>query len=169
MDAEEVRFITDPDLFPLCRALRMLGFDALNRGNLSPSQALEKAIEERRVWVRSSQESLNLQYGIRYFIVSSSDVPGQLEELDRQFALKDRVNPFARCLKDNTLIREIPKQAVGDRAPEKILQTRNQFFECPVCGRIYWHGSHLKRMARRLREWGWEVNDGKTEEWKDGK
>lgn len=157
MGAPEIRFLTDPDLFPLCRALRMLGFDTLNRGNLSPSQAIQTAIEEHRLWVRSSSESLNLQYGITYFIVSSLDVPGQLDELDRHCSLKDRTQAFSRCLKDNGLIREIPKEEVGDRAPEKILQTRDQFFECPMCKRVYWHGSHLKRMAKKLEAWGWSL------------
>jgi hypothetical protein len=156
MAEEIIRFIVDPDLFPLCHALRMLGFDALNRGNLPPSQAIEKAIEERRIWVKSGPEELNLQYGIRYFIVSSGEVPGQLDELDRQFSLKAVSEPFSRCLKDNARIREIPKDTVGNRAPEKILETRDQFYECPICGRVYWHGSHLKRMSKRLAEWGWE-------------
>ena len=158
MDAGAPRFVTDPDLFPLCRALRMVGIDALNRGNLTPSEAIEKAIEEHRIWVRSSSENLNLQYGIRYFIVSSEDVPGQLEELDRQFSLKAHAAPFSRCLKDNALIGEIPKNQVGDRAPENILQTCDQFFECPLCGRVYWHGSHIQRMAKRLALWGWKVH-----------
>jgi uncharacterized protein len=157
MNAPGIRFLADPELFPLCRALRMLGFDTLNRGNFSSSQALSSAIEERRIWIRSRSEEFNLQYGIRYFVVSTMEVPGQLEELDRQFSLKAIAQPFVRCLKDNGLIREIPKIEVRNRAPEKIMQSHVQFFECPVCRRIYWHGSHLKRMTQRLENWGWKV------------
>jgi uncharacterized protein with PIN domain len=157
METFPIRFITDPGLFPLCRALRMLGFDALNRSNLKSSDVIEIAIEERRVWIRTNPEELNLQYGIRYFLVSSWEVPGQLEELDRQFSLKFLADPFSRCLKDNALLRLVPREVVLNRAPENILKSHDRFYECLVCGRVYWQGSHLKRMAKRLAEWGWII------------
>jgi uncharacterized protein len=109
--------------------------------------------------VRSRPEDLNLQYGIRYFIVSSQDTPGQLDELDGQFSLKACTRPFSRCLRDNACLREISADQAQGRAPDKILERHDRFYECPACGRVYWQGSHWERMTRRLEIWGWKVGD----------
>ena len=84
MTSEPPKFILDSNLFPLCKALRMLGFDALNRADFAPPKALESAIEERRVWIRFGSDELNLQYGIRYFVVEHKEIAEQLRELEAQ-------------------------------------------------------------------------------------
>ncbi len=151
------KFIVEADLFPLCRALRMLGFDALYRGNLASKEALQKAIEERRTWVCRGQEALHLQYGINYFVVESGGIAEQLKEIDLRYDLRSQQQPFIRCLKCNAVIHEVTAEQIRDRVPEKVAATFRQFFECPVCRRVYWYGSHLQRMKKMLEKWGWPI------------
>ncbi len=132
----------------------MLGFEGLNRGNLSLPKALELAIEEHRFWVRLNSERLNLQYGIRYFLVSSTELPGQLKELNDTLHLKDFIAPLSLCLKCNVRITELPVDQAENRVPEGIFKIHREFYECPRCRRVYWQGSHWKRMQQRLADWG---------------
>jgi uncharacterized protein with PIN domain len=156
--AEPPKFILDGGLFPLCKALRMLGFDALYGGNLSPNEAIRHAIEERRIWIRSTPEELNLQYGIRYFVVEHQDIASQLGELDAQLNLKESTDPLSLCLKCNCRIAEIDKDSIRDRVPARVYSTFEQFYICPQCSRVYWPGSHYQRMKAKLAAWGWEEN-----------
>ena len=58
--------------------------------------------------------------------------------------------PFSRCLIDNSQLERADASAVGfamhgiDTASLRI---------CPGCGRLYWAGSHHRRMHERLRVW----------------
>jgi uncharacterized protein len=35
--------------------------------------------------------------------------------------------------------------------PDRIIAYHNQFFQCTACGKIYWEGSHLKRITALVR------------------
>lgn len=155
MTPDAPRFIADPELFPLCKALRLLGFDSLYRGNLSPDEALRRSIEERRIWIRKAPEDLNLQYGVRYFVVEHDDVSGQLAEIDSQCRLRDFVEPFSLCLKCNQSLKDIARQEAKIKVPERVFQSFEEFSCCPVCGRVYWPGGHYQRMQKKLESWGW--------------
>ena len=154
MTSSPPNFLVDTDLFPLCHALRMLGFDALHAGNLTLKQALDHALEEHRVWVRKRTDRLPLQYGIRYFLVSSEKLVEQLHELDQAFLLRDQMRPLSRCLKCNAVITELPVVQAQKQVPPGILKIHHEFYQCPLCRRIYWPGSHWKRMQERLVNWG---------------
>ncbi len=131
----------------------MLGFDALYRGNLSPWDAVARAIEERRIWIVSGADFLNLQYGIRYFTVKHSDLEVQLQELQESYHLDVHANPLAVCLKCNCFVQDITKEDVRGELPPRVYASFDRFRRCPVCGRIYWQGSHYQRMLKKIRSW----------------
>ncbi len=59
---------------------------------------------------------------------------------------------FTRCLVDNTLL-EAADDAALARAPADTLRPEEPLHHCPTCGRIYWRGSHYKRMRAKLAAW----------------
>lgn len=156
MTSEPPKFVLDRELFSLCKALRMLGFDALDRGHLPLRDSIQRAIEERRIWIRKDSEAPSLQYGIRYFLVQADDVPGQLSEIQERYSIKESASPFSRCLKCNELLQDLPASRAQGKVPEAVVTAFEEFSICPACGRIYWPGSHLKRMKKKLEIWGWQ-------------
>ena len=40
-----------------------------------------------------------------------------------------------------------------ERAPQDALKPDEPLLHCPNCGRVYWRGSHYKRMQARLQRW----------------
>lgn len=156
MTSDAPKFILDRELFPLTKALRMLGLDALSRGDVSLREAVRCAVEERRIWIRIDPSGPSLQYGIRYFLVESEDVAEQLAAVEEHYAIRESAEPFSRCLKCNRILSALPRSDAKDNVPEKIHATFEKFYRCPTCGRIYWPGSHLKRMRKKLEAWGWK-------------
>jgi len=138
----------------------MLGFDALSRADISPLKALERAIEERRIWIRSASDELNLQYGIRYFVVEYKDIAAQLSELEARLNLKETADPLSLCLKCNCRIVEVSKESIQHRVPPRVYATFDHFCVCPQCRRVYWPGSHYQRMTAKLAAWGWKTEHG---------
>jgi uncharacterized protein with PIN domain len=59
--------------------------------------------------------------------------------------------PFTRCVVDNAHLREATAEEV-ERLPAQTREAPGPFRVCPACGRAYWPGSHVRRMASRLRE-----------------
>jgi len=60
--------------------------------------------------------------------------------------------PFSRCLRDNAVLAPAAAEE-RDRVPPKARALGGPVTACPDCGRLYWHGSHVQRMAVRLRSW----------------
>jgi uncharacterized protein with PIN domain len=65
----------------------------------------------------------------------------------------DRLHaPFSRCLRDNAPLRPAGPAALA-RLPERSRTGAGPITICPNCGRIYWPGSHVRRMRARLERW----------------
>jgi len=60
--------------------------------------------------------------------------------------------PFSRCLRDNAPLRAAAA-AERARVPPKARTLAGPVMACPACRRIYWRGSHARRMEQRLRLW----------------
>ena len=149
------KFIIDNDLHPLCRALRILGFDTLFRGNTSIKEVIRSGIEDHRIWVRKDVEGVGNQYGIRYFLVHSDDEAEQLKELEEQYSLSRYSQPFSCCIKCNLPLEKTSRADVKPQIPQRIYQAFAEFYICAGCGRVYWQGSHWQKMKEKLSNWGW--------------
>ncbi|WP_456370124.1 Mut7-C RNAse domain-containing protein [Thermodesulfatator atlanticus] len=84
-------------------------------------------------------------------ILISDKIEDQLKELfERLPALEQKVKPFTLCIRCNTLLENIPKEETLGLVPDYIYETHHSFKRCPVCGRIYWPGTHQQRMNQKL-------------------
>jgi uncharacterized protein with PIN domain len=72
--------------------------------------------------------------------------------LGARFQLDWLSHAFTRCLLDNTLLLAADAaSAVG--VPPDAVRPNESLTVCPACGRVYWQGSHYKRMRARLAGW----------------
>jgi hypothetical protein len=60
--------------------------------------------------------------------------------------------PFSRCLVDNTRLEPLPEPA-RHHLPAAARALPGPFTRCPACHRIFWPGSHVRRMRARLERW----------------
>ncbi|MCX6641612.1 MAG: hypothetical protein NTW14_14200 [bacterium] len=154
MSDDPPKFIVDQDLFPLCKALRLLGFDALGGGGAQIHDTVRGAVEEHRIWVRRKIHGLPLQYGVRYFLVENAQLSCQLKEIIEYYALTTLFRPFTRCLKCNRLLEEATAAEIEVKTPPAVRSLHTTFYSCPDCHRIYWPGSHVEHIMQKFTSWG---------------
>lgn len=71
--------------------------------------------------------------------------------LGRALGIDWLYQPFTRCLMDNAVLREADEEE-RKRVPKDAMVTGGPVNLCPDCGRLYWPGSHVVRLRKRLED-----------------
>lgn len=148
------RFLCDEMLGHLARYLRAAGYDTVFVSNGDPDRyLLQRCHAEGRHFI--TQDQLVREHK------AAQDVAlilpqGKLDQLARllgaHFQLDWLSHAFTRCLEDNTPLQDADAQALL-RIPADARRPGEPYRCCPVCQRVYWRGSHYKRMLERLQRW----------------
>jgi uncharacterized protein with PIN domain len=144
------RFIADAHLGHLAKNLRMLGFDVLYRNDYSDAEVARIAVEDERIVLTRDRDLLIRKEIVRGCYVHAISSDEQVAEVVARFGLSDIARAFSRCLSCNGTLRVVEKSTVADRVPHYSRQFYDRFFECDACARVYWEGSHVARMRRRV-------------------
>lgn len=145
----EPRFVLDNHLGRLAAYLRMAGFDSLYRNDWQDAELAAVSSGERRILLTMDRGLLKRSEITHGYLVRETNPRRQLEEVFRRFDLAGAVKPFSRCLRCNTVLRAVDRESVADRLPPRLDAT--EFHQCPSCQRVYWPGSHYRRMDRILQ------------------
>jgi uncharacterized protein with PIN domain len=148
----EPKFVCDVHLGKLARRLRLLGFDVAYRNNATDPELVETALAQRRIILTQDRGILKLKKVTHGYLVRSPDVRQQVVEVTKRFDLVSRIDPFSRCTQCNGLIRAVDKADVEAALQPRTREYYQEFFRCEACGKIYWMGSHYRRMAADVDE-----------------
>lgn len=138
----------------LARYLRAAGLDTtLAVEFASDAQILRKAIDEDR-WLLTSDRKITEHKAAKGHVIQlpfgSLDI--QAAVLSGQFDIDWLSRAFTRCLLDNTLLQSAtPEYAL--QVPADARQPEEELLVCPACNRVYWRGSHYRRMLKKLESW----------------
>ncbi|MGH8777912.1 Mut7-C RNAse domain-containing protein [Paraburkholderia sp.] len=141
-----MRFIADAHLGGLAQLLRLAGFDTLYDNHYPDADIEMLAAREQRIVLTRDRELLKRRTITHGCYVRQLKPEAQLREVFARLDLAGSAQPFKLCLTCNAPLRRIPKSEVGDRAPDGVLARHTQFVTCDVCGRVFWEGTHWKRM-----------------------
>jgi len=143
----ETRFVLDVHLGRLAAYLRMLGFDTSYRNCADDAELARTSAEEKRILL-TRDRGLLMQSAVTHgYWLRETDSRRQAAEVLRRFDLARSIRPFTRCMACNASLRPADKAAVSGRVPPAVAQAHDEFRECPHCGRVYWEGSHHRRMS----------------------
>ena len=140
------RLLLDEMLAGLARLLRSGGHDAglAEAGTPDEEVAARAASEGRRLVTRDRLLAARVPGAV---LLTTDGTDAQAAELIAALGLDPAPAPFARCVVDNALVRPATEvEAERAAAPAGA----EEAFACPACGRVYWAGSHVRRMAARL-------------------
>jgi len=140
------RFLADAHLGGLARLLRLAGFDTLYDNGLADAQVESRACEEGRIVLTRDRELLKRRGITHGCFVRALRPREQLREVIARLDLARSLRPFSRCLACNAPLAAVDKAAVLDRLPPSVRQDHDCFTACTGCGRVYWEGSHWRRM-----------------------
>ena len=145
-----LRFAADAHLGGLARLLRMAGFDTTYDNGIGDGTLAQRALEEGRIDLSRDRELLKRREVAYGAYVRARKPQDQLRELFERFELAERARPFTLCLHCNAPLRVASKDEVLARLPPMVRALQHEFSTCDVCRRVYWKGSHWKRMAGML-------------------
>ena len=142
------RFILDSHLGRLAVYLRMLGFDTLCRNDYCDDELVRISLAERRALLTRDRSLLMRGTVTHGYYVRQKSRREQLIGVIHRFDLTRCVSPLTRCLLCNETLEAVAKQAVADCVPPRSLELSSEFWRCPGCSRVYWNGSHHRRMLQ---------------------
>ncbi len=148
------RFLCDEMLGQLCRYLRAAGYDALlARNGTSDAALLRQCLDEQRQFL--TQDTLVREHkaarGVAV-VLPHANLDQLIALLDEHYQLDWLKHAFTRCLVDNTCL-VVADETALTRVPADAIKPGEPLYQCPTCGRIYWRGSHYKRMRQKLAAW----------------
>ncbi|HXY13246.1 MAG TPA: Mut7-C RNAse domain-containing protein [Terriglobales bacterium] len=146
----ESRFVADAHLGRLAAYLRMAGFDTAYRRDYADEELANISAKEKRILLTRDRGLLKRNRVTRGYCVRTTNPRDQFAEVLQRFDLSRAVTPFQRCVRCNELLVPTHKELISDRLQPETKQHYEEFTRCPACNRIYWKGSHYRRMKRFL-------------------
>lgn len=141
-------------LASLARWLRAAGYDT----GLAPASAADRVVldacraQSRVLVTRDRHLAAHAGAGVRVALLAANGLDTQVAELTATLGIDWTRAPFTRCLLDNSPLHEATPEE-RQRVPPRARDLPGPFRACPLCGRVYWPGSHVRRMQARLRQW----------------
>ncbi len=148
----EPRFILDVHLGRLAAYLRMLGFDVVFKNDSTDRELAHLAQRERRILLTRDRDLLKRSAVTHGYWMRQTSPRRQVVEVLRRFDLLRSISPFERCLRCNEHLVKVDRSEVEPRLPERIREQHIDFKTCRSCERIYWKGSHHRRMQQLIAE-----------------
>ncbi|MDB5450731.1 MAG: hypothetical protein JWP28_1922 [Phenylobacterium sp.] len=145
-----MRFLCDEMLARLARLLRAAGYDTyLARGGQADDDLLRIARAEDRILLTRDRRLAERAWPAS-LLVGGRGATAEAQDLAAALPIDWTHAPFTRCVMDNTLLDDAGLQDVA-RMPPQARVLPGPFRVCPACGRLYWPGSHVRRMSNRLQ------------------
>jgi uncharacterized protein len=144
-----MRFLCDEMLARLARLLRAAGYDTdLASGGEADDRLLARARTENRVLLTRDRKLAERAHP-RSLLVTGRSLDDAAAGVAAALPVDWSLAPFTRCVVDNTPLADAAPAEVATMPPE-VRGGAGPFRECPACGRLYWPGSHVKRIRARL-------------------
>lgn len=150
LNAATVGFIADAHLGALAQLLRLAGFDTRYDNHFPDDEIEQLAHDEDRVVLTRDRELLKRKTLVHGCYVRALQPDAQWREVAARLALAQHARPFRLCLMCNAPLRSAVAEEVVDRVPDGVLERHTRFVTCDVCRRVFWEGSHWKRMSARI-------------------
>lgn len=141
----------------LCRLgrwLRAAGYDtAIAEAGQPDRQLIEQALRESRILLTRDRKLAEIRQARECVeIIVGDRVDAQVRELSRLHAIDWLHAPFSRCLVCNApLVAADPTRL--DELPPFSREQATVLLTCSGCGKLFWDGSHVRRMRTRLESW----------------
>jgi len=148
---DERRFLCDEMLVGLGRWLRIAGYDTViaARGQ-SDRELVDQAHAEDRILLTRDRRVVEIRNAVdRTVVLESEGIDAWAAELARRLGLDWKHNPLSRCAVCNAVLKAAAPE-VRRKLPPHVQALDEPVNVCPQCGRLYWNGSHVRRIRGRL-------------------
>jgi uncharacterized protein with PIN domain len=148
----EPRFVADTHLGRLAAYLRLFGFDTLYGADAPDAELARTSAAEHRILLTRDRGLLKRSAVTHGCYIRQTNPRLQLQEVLERFDLSASAAPFTRCLRCNGLLVTAGKEDLAALLPPRIRELYDSFQFCPSCQRVYWEGSHHRRMRQLVEQ-----------------
>ena len=148
-----VKFLCDEMLQRLGSWLRAAGYDTLIESDgRDDYELLREAIAEQRRLLTRDRKLLEYRRAPGHVILlEGNNLEACAASLSHQLPIDWLYRPFTRCLVCNTELC-LADEALRAAVPADVRRQSGTLY-CPTCNKVYWDGSHVRRMRHRLKQW----------------
>ncbi len=141
------KFFCDIMLGKLSKYLRQLGIDTAYSRSIAYPQLIKIALKQNRTILTRKTGFLKINDSISCCFINSNNPYVQIQEVIKHFKIApDDLKPFSLCLLCNAVLQKIDRNLAEGKIPDYIFNTVDTYSQCPGCLRIYWPGTHYKKM-----------------------
>jgi uncharacterized protein with PIN domain len=168
MDQDRIpQFVVDSMLGRLARWLRILGFDTWYFREVDDRELLKIHGETGRVLLTRDTHLVQCRGVGRHVLVRDDGWEDQLRQVASALSLNVRSERMlTRCLLCNHPLEKLAPEEAYRRIPDYVAGSTSAFQRCRPCDKVYWAGTHRKRMEevvsklRSDRKGGQETSAG---------
>lgn len=156
------RFIADAMLARLARWLRVLGFDTLCDPAVHDPELVLISSAEQRILLTRDRHLLRELRPLHALEITHDAPLDQLRQTVAALALAAPAELFTRCMVCNCVLSvPLPRAQADALVPEGVRGIAGPIRQCPICRRVYWRGSHARRMQAAIERAlpGWLAED----------
>ncbi len=150
-------FLADAMVLGLARWLRVAGFDVSSHPECHDRELVALSGQQGRVLLTRDRDLVTHLRPARAVLLEAARPLEQVRELADALELSAPAELFTRCLRCNRLLRPATREEKARGIPATARDGPGPFRCCPGCGRLYWPGSHTRRMRaaleRTMPEW----------------
>lgn len=149
---QDPHFLCDAGLGGLARWLRAAGYDAHWIPDISDEDVLREA-RERSAILLTTDSGLMQRRVVRDRVIPTVWVSPSLkirEQLVHVLAELRLAMREPRCMSCGGELEEVRKEEVAGEIPPRTLRWLDEYFRCQKCGKLFWHGTHWKRIREKL-------------------
>jgi uncharacterized protein with PIN domain len=154
---KEFSFLADAMLGKIARKLRIFGFDTVYDSNLDDDNILNSSNYTGRIVLTSDNDLFNrCKKKRRDSILTYKET--EIENLVTIFKTLNikfihlPIVPYLCTSCNGKLDKISDKSIIKNKLSEQLLKSHKIFYRCIKCDKIYWAGSHLKRISRLINE-----------------
>jgi uncharacterized protein with PIN domain len=134
----------------LARWLRGLGYDTLYDPSRSDRDLVRLARQEGRTLLTRDRRLPRETSADNVLVLGEGRPLDTLREVIARRRLAPVALTFRRCLVCNGVLTAVRLEEVRHRIPESVRRREVALRACARCGRVYWEGSHTRRMRAAL-------------------
>ena len=145
-------FLCDAGLGGLARWLRAAGYEAAWQPDIADDDLLRQA-RQTPATVLTTDGMMMERRLLRdriipaFWLPPTLGIPEQLALVFREFGLTLRA---PRCMSCGGELRHGSKEALRERIPPRTYRWLEEFFVCSRCDKLFWHGTHWRRIVETL-------------------
>ncbi len=158
----DMKFLVDAMLGKLARFLRIFGYDTIYADDLNehfktesiPDDLLKQYAEENDLIIITKDLPFHKRITKKSIYLKGEGVYNYLKQLKVEFGLQYNFDAVtARCSVCNSGLEKVKKkEQIKDKIEPESYKHHNKFYQCLSCEKIFWKGSHLKDILKKIEK-----------------